>query len=143
MGNVVQGDEVSDSLDALVDLVATLQNNLSTPTHILLDPLGWAEFRKLKVGTAYSQSLIGAGTTDATTMLLSLPVLVNRAVPDYTGIVVDRNAVVSAVGSVMVATSEHQYFTSDSVALRATWRIGHVVVRADRIGTFTIAGGGS
>ena len=35
-----------------------------------------------------------------------LPVLVNRAVPDYTGIVVDRSAVVSAVGSVMIATTE-------------------------------------
>ena len=66
-----------------------------------------------------------------------------QAVPDLTGIVVDRNAIVSAVGSVMVATSEHQYVSSDSVGLRATWRIGYVVVRPDRIGTFTIAGGGS
>jgi hypothetical protein len=32
-----------------------------------------------------------------------------------------------------------QYFSSDSVALRATWRIGHAVVRPTRIGTFTIA----
>jgi hypothetical protein len=125
---IVDGDEVSDSLDALIDLIATLEDNLATPTHILVDPLGWAGFRKLKVGASYNQSLLGAGTTDAVERLLSLPVLVNRAVPDYTGVVVDRNAVVSAVGPVMVATSEHQYFPSDSVALRATWRFGHVVV---------------
>ena len=33
VANVVQGDEVSESLDALVDLVAVLRDNLSTPTH--------------------------------------------------------------------------------------------------------------
>ena len=43
----------------------------------------------------------------------------------------------------MIATSEHQYFSSDSVVLRATWRIGHVVVRPDRIGTFDITAPGS
>ncbi len=47
--------------------------------------------------------------------------LVNPAAPDYTGIVVDRNAVVSAVGDVKVANSEHAAFSSDSVLLRATW----------------------
>lgn len=143
VANIVAGGEVSTSLDELVDLVATLQNNLSTPTHILLDPLGWAEFRKLKVATDWNQSLIGAGVTDAQQLLLSLPVLVNKAVPDYTGVVVDASAVVYAVGPVMISVSEHQYFSSDSVGVRATWRIGHVVVRPDRIGTFTITQPGS
>jgi hypothetical protein len=69
--------------------------------------------------------------------------IVSTAVPAYTGLVVDRNAVVSAVGLVMVATSMDQYFSSDSVAVRATWRLGHAVTRPNRIGTFTIAGGGS
>jgi HK97 family phage major capsid protein len=86
-------------------------------------------------------SLLGAGTTDAVPMLLSLPVIVDPAVPDYSGLVVDQRAVVSAVGQVKVATSEHQYFSSDSILLRATWRFGHVVVRPNRLGVFTIAGG--
>ena len=76
-------------------------------------------------------------------MLLSLPVIVDPAVPDYSGVVVDQRAIVSAVGQVKVATSEHQYFSSDSVLLRATWRFGHVVVRPNRLGLFTISGGGS
>jgi HK97 family phage major capsid protein len=140
---IVEGADVSGSLDALVDLIAQLQDNLSIPSHILVDPLGWGELRKLKVANTYNQSLLGAGTSDAAQMLLSLPVLVNPAVPDLTGLVVDRNAIVSAVGQVKVANSEHQYFSSDSILLRATWRFGHVVVRPNRIGTFTIAGGGS
>lgn len=141
--DVVVGDPVTESLDALVDLVATLQANLATPSHILVDPQGWAELRKLKQGTELNASLLGAGTTDALPMLLSLPVLVDPAVPALTGIVVDRRAIVSAVGRIIVATSTDRYFDSDSVALRATWRIGHAVVRPDRIGTFTIAAAGS
>jgi HK97 family phage major capsid protein len=74
-------------------------------------------------------------------MLLSLPVLVNPAMPAHTGLVIDRTAVVSAVGPLVVATSTDRYFDSDSVALRATWRAGHAVVRPDRIGKFAITAG--
>lgn len=143
VADTVDGGEVSTDLDVLVDLVAQLQDNLATPTAILVDPLGWGELRKLKTGTDLNSSLIGAGVTDAIPMLLSLPVIVNPAVPDYSGIVVDRSAVVSAFGVVQIATSMDQYFSSDSVAVRATWRIGHAVVRPERIGVFTIANPGS
>lgn len=143
VAGIVEGDEISDSLDSLIDLVAQLQDNLSVPSVILVDPLGWGELRKLKVANAYNQNLLGAGTTDAQQLLLSLPVIVNPAVPDYTGLVIDRNAIVSAVGPVKVANSEHAAFVADSVLLRATWRFGHAVVRPDRLGTFTIAAAGS
>ena len=141
--DIVEGDEVSTSLDSLVDLIAQLQRNKAIPSRILLDPLGWAEFRKLRIGTAYNQSLLGAGTEDAAQLLLSLPVLVNIALDAYTGLVVDKNAVIAAVGNVQVATSEHAAFQSDAIAVRATWRFGHAVVRPERIGKFTIAQPGS
>jgi hypothetical protein len=48
--NVVEGDDVSGSLDNLVDRVATLQDNLAIPSHIRVDPQGRGELRKLKVG---------------------------------------------------------------------------------------------
>jgi HK97 family phage major capsid protein len=135
---IVNGGAVAADLDTLVDLVATLQANLSVPSHILTDPFGWAELRKLKTGASYNSSLLGAGTDDAVPMLLSLPVIVDPSMTPFSGLVIDRNAIVSAVGAVKIATSEHQYFSSDSVLLRATWRFGHVVVRPDRIGKFTI-----
>jgi HK97 family phage major capsid protein len=136
---LVNGGTVTKNLDGLVDLVAQLETNLATPSHIVVNPLTWAALRRFKVGgTSTNESLIGAGTTDAQRMLLSLPVLVNIAVPANTGFVVDRNAIVSAVGPVRVANSEHEYFSSDSVAVRATWRIGHAVVRPERIGKFTV-----
>jgi hypothetical protein len=68
---------------------------------------------------------------------------VNVGMTEYTGLIVDKFAVVSAVGAVQVATSEHEYFSSDSLALRATWRFGHVAVRPEQLGKFTIAQPGS
>ena len=141
---IVNAGSVAGDLDALVDAVATLQGNGSTPSHIVVGPAGWAELRKLKQSsTANNVSLLGAGTTDATPMLLSLPVIVNRDVSALSGVVLDRSAVVSAVGPVNVAVDNSVFFTSDSVALRATWRIGFNVVRPDRIAKFTVAASGS
>jgi hypothetical protein len=48
MPAIVSGGTVSTDLNALVDLVATLQNNDSTPTQILVDPLGWAEVSEVE-----------------------------------------------------------------------------------------------
>lgn len=140
VAGLTAGGHVADSLDVLVDLIATLQHNLAVPSLLLLDPTGWAEFRKLKTGTDRNLSLLGAGTTDAQAMLLSLPVVVNVAVPEGQGFVIDRNAIMSAVGSLKIAQSDQRYFESDSVGVRATWRLGHAVVRPERIGTFTIGG---
>jgi HK97 family phage major capsid protein len=138
---LVDGGEISDSLDGLIDLVAELQENLSTPGVILMSPTVWAAFRNLKVcDTDTNSSLIGAGTNDAAKLPLSLPVLVNVAVPTLTGYVIDKSAVVSAYGDVTVNTSDHQFFSSDSVAVRCTWHVGHNMVQPNRIRTFTIAG---
>lgn len=138
---LVDGGLVGDTLDVLIDLIATLQKNLATPSLLLLDPTGWASFRKLKATT--NQSILGVGTTDAQAMLLSLPVVVNVAVPEGKGFVIDKNAIMSAVGSLKIAQSDQRYFETDSVGVRATWRLGHAVVRPERIGTFTIGAGGS
>lgn len=104
---------------------------------------GWGEVRKLKTAAGYNTSLVGAGTTDATRMLLSVPLVVNAQMPPYTGLIIDRTAVVTAVGAVQVAVSEHAYFTTQDVGLRCTWRFGHSVTRPERLGKFTVAGGGS
>ena len=100
----------------------------------MLDPLAWASLRQLKYGAGSAQSLLGAGTTDAAPMILSLPVVVNNEMPANSGLVIDRAAVVSAVSAVSVAVDSSVFFTSDSTALRATWSVGHAVVRPNRLG---------
>ncbi|WP_204806302.1 phage major capsid protein [Mycobacterium riyadhense] len=139
--NTVGGTLLFTKLDNLVELIAKLEVNGAQPSHIIVDPLGWASIRNMKVATDYNQSLLGAGTTDAVPMLLSLPVLRSRFIPAYHGLVVDRNAIVSAIGQVSIATSEHALFAKDSVQLRATWRIGWGVTRPDWIGKFSMEPG--
>ncbi len=135
---------IGSDLDGLVDLVAQLQSNGAQPSHIILDPLGWAAIRRIKTLTSGSaESLLGAGTDDAPMRLLGLPVLINRFIPAYSGALVDAHAVVSAVGPVQISTSEHQYFSSDSIALRATWRIGWNIVRPNWVGKFLMTEPGS
>lgn len=135
---IVQGDPITANLDPLIDLVAGLESNGGTPTGILLDPLAWATLRKIKTGAGRETALLGAGTNDSVKMLLDLPVTVTSALSANSGIVLDSSAIASAVGAVNVATDESVYFTSDSVALRATWRIGWNVVKANRIGKFSL-----
>lgn len=140
---VVQGGTVTGDLDPLIDLIATLQSNDSIPSLILMGPLGWAQFQKIKDEATSARSLLGAGTNDAQSLLLSLPVKVNNRITGYGGVVIDKGAVISAWGNVEVATSEHAYFSADSVGIRATFRFGTVIVRPDRIGAFDIAADGS
>jgi HK97 family phage major capsid protein len=141
---LIDGAPVVNNLDALVDLVAQLEQNGANPSAIVVDPLTWAALRRLKVGGSNTnESLLGAGTNDAEPRLLSLPVLRSRFIPPASGLVVDPAAIAAAVGPVRVAQSEHARFDEDAVVLRATWRIGWKVVRPNRIGRFTVGEAGS
>lgn len=135
---ITAGGAVDADLDALVDLIAAINGVGGTPSHIVLSPTAWASMRKFKTGTGSAQTLLGAGTADATATLLGLPVHVANAMTANQGIVVDKSAIVSAVGQVQVATSSDVYFSSDSVGLRCTFRFGATVVRPERLGTFTV-----
>jgi HK97 family phage major capsid protein len=129
---------VSTSLDALIDLEAALRANLAMPALWVLAPTTWAALRKLKIGSSYNSTLLGAGTDDADPRLLSMPVLVNNQMPSLTGLLVDPTAVVSAVSDLTIAVSDQSYFSSDSYGIRATMRTGHVVPRPNRIGLFAL-----
>ena len=137
-GTTTTDTPVTDNLDPLIDLAAQLEANGATPTAILLDPLAWAALRKMKTQDGAHTTLLGAGTADAQKLLLDLPVTVSAALTANTGLIIDSTAIVSAVGPVNVAVDESVYFTSDSVATRATFRFGWNLVRPERIGTFTI-----
>ncbi|ORA80742.1 major capsid protein [Mycolicibacter kumamotonensis] len=141
---LVDGGEVGQNLDGLVDLIAELESNLAVPGYIVVSPDVWAALRKLKVGgDQINASLLGAGTSDAQPMLLSLPVLRSPFIPANSGMVIDPTAIVSAVGQVNIAQSDHALFANDATLLRATWRIGWQVMRPERIGRFSITDDGS
>lgn len=140
---IVSQTAVSGSLDKLIDLEATVRANGANPTAWLLAPDTWATLRKMKTltpdeGTVTSNvGLLGAGTDNADPLLLSIPVVVNAQMPAKSGLLIDKTAIITAVSTLEIATSVDQYFNSDSVAVRATWRTGHVLPRPNRIGKFT------
>lgn len=116
---------ITDNLDALIDAFAAIEN---TPggqtTHIIANPLAYAELRKFKKATASNESLLGAGTEAGPKTLLSVPVLTTSAMPVNKVLVLDKTQVLSAYGNLMLAKSDQHYFGSDSIAIRATWRFG-------------------
>lgn len=132
------GGTLDSTLDALVDAVAHIEGAGGLASHIIIDPYGWAEIAKLKTDSGSNVPLLGAGTEATERRLLGLPVIVTPAMPTGQMLVLDRSAVVSAVGDVLVATSDHTYFASDSVALRVTWRFGAKVVDQDRLVTLDV-----
>lgn len=138
VAGIVSGGAIASNLDVLAEAIATLETNGATPTHILAAPDAWGWLRQLKTATDSNQALLGAGTHDQEKLLFDLPVLTTPAVGSGNMLVVDRSAIVSAVSPLEIATSEHTYFTSDSVALRATFRFGQNVVRPDRVAKLTV-----
>lgn len=138
VAGVVDGGAIAADLDALADAMATIEGNGGTATHIIASPSAWGSLRKFKTASGAATSLLGAGTADVERRLLGVTVLTTPAVPAGGLLLVDRTAVVSAVGPVRVATSEHAYFSSDSIALRCTWRFGANLVRPDRVVKLTV-----
>lgn len=138
MAGIINGGAVAGNLDKLIDALATIAGNDGMTTHLLAAPDAWASLRKFKTATGSAQSLLGAGTNDAERRLLDVVTVVTPALPSGTLLAVDKTAVVSAVGDVQVAQSEHVYFGSDSMGLRCTWRFGANVVHPDRIAKLTV-----
>lgn len=136
---ILDAGELDSNLDTLIDAMATIEANGSNPSHIVLAPDTWAAIRKLKTADTSNQTLLGAGTSDATRLLLDTPVLVNKAIPAGSGLIVDKQDIVSAYGDVMANTSDHLYFASDRVALRIMFRFGATIVHPERHATFSIA----
>ena len=140
IAGIHNGGEIDTDLDALADALAHIEDSDGLPSHIIASPTAWGALRKLKLGDDYNASLLGAGTSDIDKRLLGIPVLTTPAVPTGSLLIVDRTAIVTAVSDVEIAVSEHAYFNSDSIGLRATFRFGQNVVRPDRLAKLTVAG---
>jgi HK97 family phage major capsid protein len=135
---VIDGGAVATDLDVLADALTTIEENGGNASHIIASPSAWNSIRKLKTGTGSNVSLLGAGTADTERRLLGVPVLTSSAVSAGGLIVLDRTAVVSAVGDVHVTTSDQRYFETDSIGVRATWRFGANLVRPERVVKLTV-----
>ena len=129
---------ITDNLDPLALTLALVESNGATPSQLIMSPNAWAMLRTLKTGEGSAQSLLGAGTEDADKRLLGLPVITTPAVTEDQILIVDRTAIPAAVGNIIIAQSEHAYFSSDRIALRATWRIGWKVAHPNRLAVLDV-----
>ncbi|MBP2450504.1 phage major capsid protein [Mycolicibacterium lutetiense] len=130
---------VATNIDKLVDLESTVHTAGATPTAWVMAPDAWAILRKMKqVSSGGNLGLLGAGTSDALPYLLSIPVYVNSQMSSKTGLLVDKNEIISAVSGLEVDVDHSAAFKAVKVAVRGTWRIGYGVPRPDRIGKFVL-----
>ena len=123
--------------EGIVDAVADAKaGNGGIPTAIVANYAVEAILRKLK--TTDGRGLLIDPVEAGELSIHGLPVIVNRAMPDNTLLVVSAGEIVAAVGTVNLAVSTDALFTSDSLIRRATWRIGAKVIHPNRLAKLTI-----
>ena len=131
------GDLGADVFDAY-DAVAAIEADGGTATHLLVNPLDWGALARIPEATGSNRSVLADVHDAATRTLAGVPVIVHSAVPQGTALMLDRNEVLAAYGTLDLARSDDAFFTQDAVAIRATWRIGFGIVRPSRLVRLTV-----
>ena len=121
-----------NNFDPLMDALTTVQVNGGEPTHITTDPLTWARLSKLKQADSSNVPLLGSPSAQVDRTLFGLPVIVTAALTTPGILITDQANIVAADATLQIATSDQHFFGSDSLARRATWRIGWNMVRPNR-----------
>lgn len=138
--DIVDGGEITTTLDPVVDAVALIEQDGGTATHIVASPTTWATLSKLKTQTGSALPLIGSTVSQpAGRQLLGLPVVVCSEAPAGHLLILDSHNTISASTGVRTALSEDAYFGNDMIGLRLTWRLGWAVQRPERIAHLTTA----
>lgn len=104
------------STDLAIDAMSQVETDGGTPSMILAAPDAWAALLKATTPT-FERPVDGFERS-----LYGLPVVVNSAMPSKSILVLDKTAVVSAVGSLLVSRSTEAAFDRDAVMVRLTMR---------------------
>lgn len=134
------GGALTIDIDGLTDAIAGIEAANGTATTIVAAPDAWATLSKMKVGADFNSTLLGSGTLATQRMLAGLPVYVSPSVLSGKLLVIDKSAVLIAVGQVMLAVSDQIYFASDSLGIRCTFRFGQKLVNTARVVSLTVTG---
>ncbi|WP_337062446.1 phage major capsid protein [Kineococcus sp. G2] len=123
------------SLDTLQDALTLVEAAGGTPNVIVCHPSTWGVLAKLKAGDGSAVPLLGSpsdGRQERT--VFGVPVFVDAQVPEDIIGVWDRAAVAVALRQdVSIEQSRDAYFSSDSVAVRATLRAAWDVLDPERV----------
>lgn len=141
IAGITDAGTLTTDLDAIGDAITALEVAGGTATHVIAAPDAWGTIRGLKAATGSNLPLIGAPSDQTDRRLFGLPVLVSPQMAAGTVLVSDRANIIAAVGQIKLATSDQVYFNSDSLARRATWRIGWEVLDPKRLAKVTVNAG--
>lgn len=121
-------------VDPFIDAMLAIEAAGGKATHILVAPDVLGTLLKVKTAEGSAVSLIGGdGTAAPRRVLLGIELRAHALLAAGTAVMLDKNAVVSAHGPVLLSKSEHSKFASDSVQVRETFRFGAAVADADRV----------
>lgn len=130
---------IGDDAFAAYDAVAAIEDDGGQATNLLVNPADWATLSKIPETSGSNKSALTDLHDASQRSLAGVPVTVHSAVTQGTALMLDRSEVVAAYGQLELARSEHVYFASDAVGIRATWRIGFEVVRTARLQLLTVS----
>lgn len=135
---IVDGGDITDSINPLLETLGTLGDNGATPSSIVMGYGTWAKL--LRLADANGDPLIAKDVANSPMpALYGIPVVLNSQAPKDTMIVIDRTMVLSSVSDVSLSISSEVFFDYDSTAIRITMRIGFGVIRPNRIAKLTVA----
>lgn len=134
---IANAGALENDIFAVHDAIAAIEADGGTATTVLVNPLDWATLAKLPDESGSNRGLLDS-QVEAGKSLAGLPVISHSAVPQGEALVYDATEVVAAYGDLLVARSDDAYFASDSVAVRATFRVGWEVVRPERLQKLTV-----
>lgn len=138
-GVVIDPTPVSDAtgLDPLLDTLGKIGANGGQPDALIMSYRAWSELLKIKGGDKLP--LISRDVANSPTpTIFGLPVVINSAMPDTYLFVCDSTQIYASASQINVATSDQVFFTSDSVALRLTCRVGWGIIHENRLGIVKI-----
>lgn len=134
---ITEGGAVSANLDPVIDAVAAIEGNDGQASIIIASPSAWADLSTLKSASGSNQSLLGAGVEAGVRSVLGVPVVVTNQAEAGTLVVIDKTAIVSAVGPIRLVRSDDAFFTLDVAAIKIAWRIGWSLMHPDRLVSLT------
>lgn len=125
--SITDGGTLGADLDSVYAALWGIAESGVNADYIAAAPSAMAALSALKTGTGSNQSLV------ADPVLAGLPVIVTAAMPANSIVVGSKSAVVSALGDLLLAQSDHHAFSRDGHSYRVTLRSGWKLARPDRL----------
>lgn len=134
---IIQGGNITNTLDPIVDAIASISTNGGAPTGLVMNYGVWAYLLKLR--DAEGRLIISPDVANTPTpALFGLPVHLDGMAPDGKILVNSIGDVYSATGDINIARTDDRYFEHDSFGVRLTFRFGWGVPYPDHLAVITV-----